>query len=80
MFIPFCFYQAIEGAASGLLADYGNFGAGNFQAHQAAIGVEHQQHLEVAGGDPQAFITFSVVRCGAGGFHRNRAGREVLRN
>ena len=62
MFIPFFFFCVAWATPAGLLADYGNFSAGDFQAHQAAIVVEHQEDFEIAGGYPQSFITFAVVR------------------
>ena len=43
-----------------LLADDGDFGVGNFQAHQAVIAVEQKKNLEVGSVDLEAFVSLAV--------------------
>jgi len=45
-----------------LFAHHGYFGRGDFQAHQFVICVEEKIDFEVAGGDAEAFIGFSIGR------------------
>ena len=63
-----------------LLPDDGDFGGGNFEAHEAVTVVEEQKDFEVGGGDLEAFVGFSVGRGGAGGFNGDRAGSQFLRD
>lgn len=42
-----------------LLADDGGFGRGDFQTHEAMVGVEVENDLDIAGRDFQAFVGFA---------------------
>src|ERR1700731_727553 len=63
-----------------LLADDGNFGVRNFQAHEAVIAIEQEKNFEVGGGDFQAFIGLAVGTGGSGGLHGNRTRGQFLGN
>jgi len=63
-----------------LVADDGDFGGRDFEAHEAMGGVEIEIDFEVGGGDAKAFVGFAVDGGGAGSFGGDGAGHEFLWN
>src|SRR5258708_4754774 len=63
-----------------LVANDGDSGFRNFQAHQAVIGVEQKKNLEVGRRDLEALEGFSVGACGARGLHGDGARSQFLGN
>ncbi len=63
-----------------LIADDGDFGGGDFEAHEAVGGVEVKIDFEVGGGDAKAFVGFSVEGGRPSGFGGDGAGHEFLRD
>src|SRR5258708_38955614 len=79
MSVPLFFAKEIL-PAMGLLADDGDLGVRNFQAHQAVIAIEKEKNLEVGGGDLEAFAGLAVGTGGPGGLHGDRTRRQFLGN
>jgi hypothetical protein len=57
-----------------LLADDGDFCAGDFYAVEAMLFVEVEEDFDVGGAGAKAFIGFAVYRCGTGGFDGDGSG------
>ena len=57
-----------------LVADDGDFGVGDFQAHQAMIGVEQKKNRKVGSGDFESLIGFAIRAGRARGLHGDGAG------
>jgi hypothetical protein len=63
-----------------LLADNGDFGTGDFEAHEAMLGVKVENDFEVGGSDAEAFVGFAFSGDGAYRLDADGTGREFLGN
>ena len=61
-------------------ADDDNFGGGDFETHEAMVGVQAEDDFEVGGGHFEAFVGFAIRADGAGPIHGGGAGQEFLGN
>src|SRR6266403_5137363 len=73
IFLPNC-------EISGLVANNGNLGIRNFQAHQAVFAIEQKKNLEIGGIDLEAFKGLTVGACRASGLHGDGTWRQFLWN
>ena len=75
-----CRASGAEEIAEKLFADDGDFGGGDFEAHEFAIWIKVEDDLEVGGGDFQAFVGFAVRADGARPIDGDGTRQKFLRN